>query len=33
VKADRNRIVAELPHGLHAPKETRWAKIKNPLYS
>jgi hypothetical protein len=33
VKADRNRIVAELPNGLHAPKETRWAKIKNPLYS
>jgi hypothetical protein len=32
-KADWNRIVAELQHGLHAPKETTWVKIKNPPYS
>jgi hypothetical protein len=33
VKADWNRIVAELPHGLHAPKQTTWVKINNPPYS
>jgi hypothetical protein len=32
-KADWNRIVAELPLGLHAPKQDAWVKIKNPPYS